>query len=37
MHADTSIAVTGATGHVGHRVVDLLKARGHHVRRAGKR
>jgi FtsP/CotA-like multicopper oxidase with cupredoxin domain len=28
MHADTSIAGTGATGHVGHHVVDLLEARG---------
>ena len=31
MHANTKIAVTGATGRVGRHVVDLLEARGHAV------
>jgi uncharacterized protein YbjT (DUF2867 family) len=31
MHANTKIAVTGATGRVGRPTVELLEARGHAV------
>jgi nucleoside-diphosphate-sugar epimerase len=31
MQARTKIAVAGATGNVGHHIVDVLEAQGHDV------
>ena len=36
MHGQRKIAVVGATGRVGHHVVDVLEARGHDVVRISR-